>query len=167
MLCACRGCALLFVDTGTAATPGRYRAVPERYLRIEPFALTERDWAGLQIPVGTAFVVRHADRGPVAFYPSPGGATESELPLVSWDRVVAANPALADVEVDVEAVLLRHDPTDGTSCAVVPVDRCYELVGRMRLTWRGFDGGQDARAAVAAFFSDVARRAKTVAGGGA
>ena len=26
----------------------------------------------------------------VAFYPGPAGATESELPLAAWDRIVAA-----------------------------------------------------------------------------
>ncbi|MGR6999260.1 DUF5947 family protein [Yinghuangia aomiensis] len=27
----------------------------------------------------------------------------------------------------------------------MPVDACYELVGRMRLHWHGFDGGSVAR----------------------
>jgi hypothetical protein len=43
----------------------------------------------------------------VAVYPGPAGATESELPLQAWDEVVAANPALATMEPDVEAVLVR------------------------------------------------------------
>lgn len=162
MLCACRGCALLFVATGTAEVPGRYRAVPERYLRVEPFMLDTVDWASLQIPVGMAFVVDHAERGPVAFYPSPGGATESELALDSWSRIVVANPVLDELEPDVEAALVRSEREGPPTCFVVPVDRCYELVGHLRLQWRGFDGGQDVRSAIDAFFSDIGSRARTV-----
>lgn len=184
LLCVCRGCALLFehsarggaAATGGAAdartatdgsddapsTPiGRYRTVPERYLRIEPFALPAQAWAALQIPVGVAFVVANTSLGrPVAFYPSPGGATEADVPPDAWTTVVDANPGLADVEPDVEAALIRTDTTDGrASCHIVPVDRCYELVGVLRLHWRGFDGGAEVRDHIAAFFSDVDRRA--------
>lgn len=172
--CTCRGCALLF--DSEAAADGRYRAVPDRYLHVDPFVLTPVQWASLQIPVGVAFVVHNSRLdSTVAFYPSPGGATESELPLTSWQEIVAANPALADVAADVEAVLVRGGgdrpgPGGGSSgseasCFVVPVDRCYELVGMLRMTWRGFDGGQEARAAMADFFTDVGARARTVAGG--
>ncbi len=35
----------------------------------------------------------------------------------------------------------------GFDCHLVPIDACYELAGRLRLVWRGFDGGQDAHAA--------------------
>jgi hypothetical protein len=44
----------------------------------------------------------------------------------------------------------------------VPVDRCYELAGRLRRVWRGFDGGAEARAEIAAFLDDVAARARPV-----
>lgn len=173
LLCVCRGCALLFERNagGTPVPdrrladsrlhPGRYRTVPDRYVAIAPFTLPGPAWAALQIPVGVAFVVVNTqlDRT-VAFYPSPGGATESELPLDAWGDVVGANPALADVEPDVEAVLLRTGDDEPT-CHVVPVDRCYELVGAMRLHWRGFDGGSEVRDQIAAFFDDVSARART------
>ncbi len=42
-------------------------------------------------------------------------------------------------------------------CHLVPIDACYELVGRLRLVWRGFDGGQDAHAELDAFFDAVPR----------
>jgi hypothetical protein len=173
LLCVCRGCALLFerTDGGTPVPdrqladarfhPARYRTVPDRYVEIAPFTLPGPAWAAMQIPVGIAFVVANTqlDRT-VAFYPSPGGATESELPLDAWGDVVEANPALADVEPDVEAVLLRTGDGEPT-CHVVPVDRCYELVGAMRLHWRGFDGGAEVRDQIAAFFDDVGARART------
>jgi len=163
ILCTCRACALLFDgDTDQASL----RTVPDRYLRIATFTLTPQQRAALQIPVGMAFVVRNRrlDRT-VAFYPSPGGATESELPLAAWTDVVAANPALEAVADDVEAVLL-HDGADGDATAhVVPIDRCYELVGLLRLHWHGFDGGQEVRDAITRFFAEVDARARTVAGG--
>lgn len=169
ILCSCRGCALLF--DGEAAAQGRYRAVPDRYLRVEPFELSPVQWAALQVPVGVAFVVHNTRLdSTVAFYPSPGGATESELPLDSWGDIVADNPALRDVAPDVEAVLLRTGSGPGGFDAapprgfVVPVDRCYELVGMLRMTWRGFDGGQEARTAMDEFFADVDRRARPVGG---
>lgn len=211
LLCVCRGCALLFersstmdpavgshTDPPAGTTPGstaRYRTVPDRYVEVAPFTLPGPAWAALQIPVGIAFVVANTQLGrTVAFYPGPGGATESELPLDAWSDIVDTNPALAGVEADVEAVLLRTGdgvagpgpttpggpadarpppapgpsgaaagqdgprPTLSSTCHIVPVDRCYELVGAMRLHWRGFDGGSEVRDEIAAFFDDVARR---------
>jgi Family of unknown function (DUF5947) len=158
LLCSCRGCALLFTEAGAAQ--GRYRSVPERYLRVEPFTLPPQVWASLQIPVGIAFVVHNTQlQQTVAFYPSPGGATESELPLEAWGDIVAANPGLEQVEPDVEAALVRTE-SDGAQCLIVPVDRCYELVGTLRLYWRGFDGGQEVRAHLEEFFADVTRRSR-------
>jgi hypothetical protein len=43
----------------------------------------------------------------------------------------------------------------GAECFIVPVDACYELAGRLRRLWRGFDGGAEAKAALEEFFSEV------------
>ena len=69
-----------------------------------------------------------------AFYPSPAGATESVLPLDTWDEVVAANPELATLQPDVEAFLVRGRARTaaGAECYLVPIDACYELVGQLR-----------------------------------
>lgn len=160
LLCTCRPCALLFTASGAGS--GRYRAVGDRILTLTDFALSPAQWDALAIPVGIAFLFANSRLGrTVAFYPSPAGATESELDLRAWDEVVAANPALRAVEPDVEAVLLRADERSGRFEAfVVPIDVCYELVGRMRSLWRGFEGGSQARQAVAAFFDDVRRRSR-------
>jgi hypothetical protein len=166
--CSCRGCALLFDDSGTGG--GRYTAVPDRYRRLEPFVLDPFQWTQLQIPVGMAFfMVSTPMEATVAFYPSPGGATESELPLDTWEAIVAANPPLDGVVPDVEAILIRatasgpsRTPTMEPECYIVPIDRCYELVGELRLYWRGFDGGQEVREHIEAFFDDLARRSKRV-----
>lgn len=163
LMCSCRACYLLFTDQHATL---RYRAVPDRYLSFPGFHFDGTDWEQLQIPVGLVFVFRNSvqDRL-VAFYPSPAGATESELPLESWSSVVAANPQLDVLLPDVEALLLHRDErTDEFTCHLVPIDDCYELVGTMRQTWRGFDGGQEARAAMAAFFERVRSRSRPAAG---
>ena len=43
-----------------------------------------------------------------AVYPSPAGATESLLPLETWDQIVAENPDLQSMEADVEALLVNR-----------------------------------------------------------
>ncbi len=160
LMCTCRGCYLLFTDQSAALN---YRAVPDRYLSFPAFAFAPADWDDLQIPVGLAFLFRNSvQERIIAFYPSPAGATESELSLDSWDRIVAANPQLSLLLADVEALLINvADRSRGEfSCYLVPIDACYQLVGTMRKTWRGFDGGQEARAALDQFFADVEARSK-------
>ncbi|WP_214412126.1 DUF5947 family protein [Sphaerisporangium fuscum] len=160
LLCTCRGCHLL-LSRGEGAQ-GRYRAVPERYLYFPSMRLDEADWEELQIPVRTAFFFRNSalDRY-VAFYPSPAGATESQLPLASWDRVLAANPELAGAQPDVEAYLVDRRP-EGFACHLVPIDACYTLVGLVRTHWKGFHGGEEAWTAIDGFFADLRRRSELV-----
>ncbi|MFJ6939879.1 DUF5947 family protein [Streptomyces sp. NPDC101132] len=161
LVCACRPCAVLFDRPGAAT--GRYRTVPDRYLSDPGHRLDDGAWERLRIPVGTAFFFHNAalDR-PVALYPSPAGATESELDPDAWQALHDATPLAALLRPDVEALLLRRDG-GRTSCHLVPVDICYELVGRMRLLWQGFDGGAEARAALREFSAEVERRARPVA----
>jgi hypothetical protein len=45
---------------------------------------------------------------------------------------------------------------------LVPIDVCYEFVGRLRLLWHGFDGGQQVREFIAEFFDQIAARSKAV-----
>jgi hypothetical protein len=161
MKCSCRACYLLFTDERAEL---RYRSVPERYLSFPDLTLDSRAWDELQIPVGLAFLFRNGMQGRVvAFYPGPAGATESELALDAWDRIVAEHPALTVLRPDVEALLVRRDA--GT-CHLVPIDACYELVGRLRTLWRGFDGGTEAHAAMAAFFAAVEARSRPAPHGG-
>jgi hypothetical protein len=168
ILCTCRPCTLLFTHEGAgserrddAGSPiRRFRAVPERYRYDPDFAMSEGDWDELAIPVRMAFFFRNSGIGrTVAFYPSPGGATESELPLDAWVRVLAANPTVADAEPDVEALLVDRD----SGAYLVPIDACYELVGLVRLHWKGFDGGEEAWARIEAFFAVLRDRSERVA----
>ena len=160
LMCTCRPCYLLFTDERADL---HYRAVPERYLDIGDRVLDERSWDELQIPVGLAFLFRNSvqDRM-VAFYPGPAGATESELPLPAWNRMVARDPRVAALRPDVEALLVRRPGSGAASCHLVPIDACYELVGQLRSRWRGFDGGREAHDAIDAFFSHVQARSRPV-----
>jgi Family of unknown function (DUF5947) len=162
LMCTCRSCYLLFTDQQAAL---HYRAVPDRYLSFPGFVFDQGDWDDLQIPVGLAFLFRNSLQNRIiAFYPSPAGATESELPLPSWDRIVASNPLLGQLLPDVEALLIYAEERGqgAFSCHLVPIDACYELVGTMRKTWRGFDGGQEARTAMEDFFARVRARSRPV-----
>ena len=158
LLCACRACYLLF--THSQAGRGRYRAVPDRYLVDPARPMTVPEWEDLEIPVGLAFFLRGSDTGAVTgFYPSPAGATECRLDLAAWDRLVAAHPLLGAMAPDVEAVLISRTD-DGVEHFLVPIDACYELAGRMRLHWRGFDGGAEARQSIADFLGQVRSQAR-------
>jgi hypothetical protein len=161
LMCTCRGCYLLFTVDGAGGT--RYRAVPDRYVSFPDVRLSPGQWDALQIPVNVAFFFVNSTLGRVAaFYPSPAGATESLLPLETWDDVVAAHPQLGTLAPDVEAILVHAVGPDRRQpeCFLVPIDACYELVGQLRLLWRGFDGGAEAHAALAAFFDGVRARAR-------
>ena len=169
LMCACRACYLLF--TRTEAVRGRFRAVPDRYLADPDHPLSAAEWDELEIPVGLAFFLRSSRQATVTgFYPSPAGATECRLDLAAWDRLSAAHPLLGAAEPDVEAVLITRPGRSeadtaaegGTAveCFVVPVDACYELAGKMRMLWRGFDGGAEARGAIAEFLGNVRTRAR-------
>jgi hypothetical protein len=175
--CACRPCALLFRDRPADAPAGAFsgfRTIPDRYLRDSEFVLTDQQWDALQIPVGIAFFllssgVPDADgSGPavLACYPSPAGATESELDLTHWSGGVGAGRLAALLEPDVEALLVRrgtgHDAAWATRCVLVPVDACYRLVGLVRRHWRGFDGGSEAWGHIDAFFDAVEARSREV-----
>jgi Family of unknown function (DUF5947) len=158
LLCACRSCYLLF--TQPQAGRGRYRAVPDRYLNDPAHPMAAGEWDELEIPVGLAFFLRSSDRDEVAgFYPSPAGATECRLDLAAWERLSAAHPVLRAMEPDVEAALIARTE-DEIEHFLVPIDACYELAGRMRLYWRGFDGGAEARQSIAEFLGNVRSRAR-------
>jgi hypothetical protein len=162
LMCVCRGCYLLFTDTEAEL---RFRAIPDRYLAFPDFALDRRQWEALQIPVGLAFFFHNSALGrTVAFYPGPAGATESELDLKAWSDIRTADPRVDTIADDTEALLVRvpDDETASPHAYLVPIDACYEFVGRLRILWRGFDGGQDVRNYIDEFFELLDTRSRVV-----
>jgi Family of unknown function (DUF5947) len=158
LVCACRACYLLF--TQPAAGRGRYRAVPDRYLADPGVTLTVAQWDELEVPVGLAFFLKSSSAERVAgFYPSPAGVTECVLDLTAWERLTQEYPLLGAPDADVEAALVCRTDS-GVEYFLVPIDACYELAGRMRLHWRGFDGGAEARASIDDFLAMVRSRAR-------
>ncbi|MGH9292633.1 MAG: DUF5947 family protein [Acidimicrobiales bacterium] len=159
LMCACRGCRLLFASEGAGGD--HYRAVPDRYLSFPGFEMSSGQWESLQIPVSVAFFFHNSGLGRVAaFYPGPAGPTESLLSLETWDELVLANPSLGSMQPDVEAFLVRAPRgAAAPECYLVPIDACYELVGHLRRLWRGFDGGQEAHDALESFFTRVRSKA--------
>ncbi len=99
----------------------------------------------------------------VAEYPSPAGAAESQLDLDTWSDLVAENPVLAEMEPDVEALLVnRLGATRGYSAHeyyLIPIDECYKLVWLIRSNWSGLSGGTELWKKLQAFFSDLKARA--------
>jgi hypothetical protein len=205
LLCVCRPCYLLFTHDGAGGA--RFRAVPQRYQLLPELAVSPDGWDALQIPIGLAFFFRNSATGrTTAFYPSPAGATESELPLDAWDAWARSVPALSTLNADVEALLIRRSPSpqsgfgaaiprslqggfgepkpfpppsglgepspssqnghaasgDTVDALIVPIDACYELVGRIRRAWRGFQGGDDVWREIDEFFARARERARSV-----
>jgi hypothetical protein len=160
-MCCCVHCKLLF-DRG-AAGGGHYRLIPDRRLRLDDFELDEGSWDALRIPVDMAFFFRNTDAERVmAFYPSPMGATESLLELRSWEDLERANPVLEELEPDVEALLVNR-AHGARSYWIVPIDDCYDLVGLIRLRWKGLTGGREVWDEIEAFFERLGRRARPAA----
>jgi hypothetical protein len=157
LLCVCRPCYLLFAHEVSGGA--RFRAVPQRYEWLAEFASAQEEWEALQVPIGLAFFFQNSATGrTTAFYPSPAGATESELPLEAWASLTTMVPRLASLASDVEALLIRRGDA-GVDARIAPIDACYELVGRIRSRWRGFQGGDEVWREIDDFFSRARERA--------
>jgi hypothetical protein len=140
IVCSCRPCYLLFQNPGAAG--GRFRSAGHRCERIAESGL---DLDACEMPIGMAFFIRNSKSERMsAFYPSPAGAMESGL------EVQVPLP----IEADIEALLVYRRQGRGETW-IVPVDTCYELVGRIRRRWRGFDGGAEVHSEIENFFANL------------
>jgi hypothetical protein len=152
IVCVCESCWAL--RSGDA----EYRPTGSRVVWLEDLALPDDLWARFRIPIGLAFFLRTGD-GVVAFYPSPAGATESELDLGVWDELVRLNPVLEDLGPEGETLIVDRMSRDGLRCAIAPTDQAYRLVGLVKASWHGISGGPEVGKAVDAFFDDLRERA--------
>ena len=153
IVCSCEACWALY-----SGDP-EYRPTGMRTLWLDGFQCSEEHWAAFQIPIGLAFFMRSTVTGSVvAFYPSPAGATESELTLEAWEALVARNPALGQLESDAEALVVNR-MSDPAQFAIVPIDQCYALVGLIKSRWEGISGGRAIEEAVPQFFAALRGRA--------
>ena len=153
LVCSCEACWALY-----SGNP-EYRPTGMRTLWLDGFRCDEETWAAFRIPIGLAFFMRSTvTESVVAFYPSPAGATESELSLDAWAALVAANPALEHLDTDAEALVVNR-LADPPQYAILPIDQCYALVGLIKSRWEGISGGDAIAQAVPEFFAGVRARA--------
>jgi hypothetical protein len=153
ILCSCEAC------FARRSGDPEFRPTGRRVVWLEDFELPAEIWSGFRIPIGLAFIFRSTVTGQMtAFYPSPAGATESELDLGDWDELVAVNPVLATLEPDAEALIVNR-LADPPQFAIAPIDRCYALVGLVKLRWEGINGGTGLRDAIAGYFDALRKDA--------
>ena len=149
IVCVCESCWAL--RSGDA----EFRPTGNRTLWLEGFELPEELWAQFRIPIGLAFFMHSTvTTCVVAMYPSPAGATESELHFETWSRLVEMNPVLRDLEPDAEALIVNrisHPP----AFAIAPIDRCYMLVGLIKASWEGISGGAAVEEAIDGYFEEL------------
>jgi hypothetical protein len=158
LLCSCRGCVVLLGRPGAGGD--HFRLVPDRCRRLAAFHLDDEQWASLQLPVDLAFFFRSspAERV-VALYPSPLGATESQLELDAWTELERENPVLGELEPDVEALLVNR-ARGRREHFLVPIDVCYTLVALIRSHWKGLAGGSDVWREIEQFFDELRERSE-------
>ncbi|MGA9529062.1 MAG: DUF5947 family protein [Terriglobales bacterium] len=163
IICACDACSILF----SGQSPAKFKRVPTRVRLLSDFHMTDAEWDGLLIPINLAFFFENSASSRVsAMYPSPAGATESLLPLESWNNILQSNPIVRQMEPDVEALLVNRVGAARNASAsehyIVPIDACYRLVGLIRLHWHGLSGGTEVWKQIGNFFSELRSTADVV-----
>lgn len=149
IVCVCEGCWAM-----RSGDPD-LRPVGHRTVWLEGFELPDDVWADFRIPIGLAFFMYSSvTECVVALYPSPAGATESELHFESWNRLTSLNPSLERLEPDGEALIVNR-MSEPHAYAIAPIDRCYMLVGLIKANWQGISGGAGVEEAVERFFSEL------------
>ena len=159
ILCACEPCVAMRVGDGP------YRPTGTRVIWLDDFAMPDDLWARLQIPIGLAFFMRSSSVDGIAgLYPSPAGATECELDLDAWEELCASNPALSDLEIDAEALIVDRI-SEPHRYVIAPIDDCYRLVGMVKANWEGISGGDAVQRSLPQFFEELRGRTQSETGG--
>ena len=150
LVCVCNPCALRFENV-----IGRWKLVPRDAAPLLDFRMSDEEWEALALPINLAFFFQGTPaQKVVAMYPSPAGATESLLPLPSLEKLVVDNPVLASLQSDVEALLVNRLGSNRDYYRA-PLDVCFELVGLIRMYWRGLSGGDGVWTEVEKFFATL------------
>jgi hypothetical protein len=149
IICSCEACWAM------RAGEGDYRPVGNRTLWLPDLDIPDELWASFQIPIGLAFFMNSTVTAcVVAMYPSPAGATESELHFESWAQLCELNPILGELEPDVEGLIVNR-LTEPATYLIAPIDRCYGLTGTIKMFWEGISGGAGISDAVTQYFDDL------------
>jgi hypothetical protein len=157
LCCACEACAVSFDGYGTR----RHRTVPARVRTDPELVLGDEELAALGVPVGLFFLYYCSRTARWAgFFPGPAGPTEAELCQDACAALVCRSQLVQSLAPDVEALLVRHRPHHPSEAFAVPIDACYRLTALLRLHYRGFDGGDEARHVLDEFFGDLRRQSE-------
>jgi hypothetical protein len=152
-ICTCEMCLIINAESGN------YKPLPQRYLNLDAFNMSDQLWSDFLIPVNMAFFIRSVVKnGTVAYYPAPTGATESKLKMDAWNNLVELNPLLNDLTPDLEALLVNRLGDEG-QYYIVPVDSCYKLIGMIRIAWKGIFGGKEVNDIINRFFGELKEKA--------
>ena len=158
IVCSCDPCALRFQDV----VGGRFKLIPRDIWDLPQFSLSDVEWENLALPINLAFFFySSSEKKMKALYPSPAGATESLLPLATWNSLAERNSQLRTMQSDVEAFLVNRVGTK-REYYVVPIDVCFELVGLIRVHWRGLSGGDAVWSQVENFFARLRANTRSV-----
>ncbi|HEX4129213.1 MAG TPA: DUF5947 family protein [Pirellulales bacterium] len=161
LVCCCDACSMLF----PGQQQGRFRRVPRRIVALDDFSVSNEVWSGFHLPINLAFFVeRENPRQMIAAYPSPAGAVESPVDDEPWQQLVHDHPALAQLEPEVEALLVNRVGAR-REYYLAPIDVCFNLVGLIRMSWRGLSGGSKVWIEIAKFFDGLQARAQRSQGG--
>jgi hypothetical protein len=157
IVCACDGCALRF----QIVVGGRFKLIPRNVQGLGDFAMSDNLWESFALPINLLFVYQDSRPSQTrAIYPSPAGGTESLLPQEAWTSLMADNSTLKEMESDVEALLLNRVGS-AREYFIVPIDRCFALVGLIRTHWRGFSGGEAVWQEIDKYFEELRVEAGT------
>jgi hypothetical protein len=155
--CACDPCALRFTDV----VSGKFKLIPRDARVLADFRIDDAQWDEFALPINLVFFFHDSVAGKLtALYPGPAGVTESLLRLDAWQTLVEKNPALARMEPDVEALLVNR-VGETREYFIAPIDVCFELVGLIRMHWRGLSGGSEVWHEIGEFFDRLKARSKT------
>jgi Family of unknown function (DUF5947) len=158
IVCACDSCALRC----QSVVNGRFKLIPREVHFLPELIFTDVEWESLALPINLAFFFQNSPGNQLkAMYPSPAGATESLLPIKAWDSLVANNVTLARMEPDVEALLVNRVGSK-REYYLAPIDVCFELVGLIRVHWRGLSGGEIVWGEIDQFFSRLQMQSNRV-----
>jgi hypothetical protein len=153
-MCTCEACKIIMAGTNGL------KQLPNRYVALDNLVLSDELWADFLIPVNMAFFIVSSQRNcAVAYYPAAAGATESKLRLDAWSRLVDLNPLLNTLAPDLEALLINR-LDEKPQYFLVPADSCFELIGRIRVSWKGIFGGKEVNDTIREFFNTLDKKSK-------
>ena len=147
--CDCDACCLLFSESGE----NRFRLIPQRVTKLE-IDFDDAAWTKLGIPIGLAyFQIRAPDQWLVG-YPSPAGAVMASVEEEARNVLLMANTLVESLQREVEALVINRTSTEHQAF-IVPLDRCYQLIGIIRQNWEGWTGGPRINKQVDLYFDQL------------